>query len=259
MISAPASARSMKSYSKRSRSVGRPSGRWGPTRRSRPARSVACGWTWSWPGSAWWPAGSGGGPSYAIRPSCTTTARSISGCSGPSSWATSRIVPPAAAELAQRGRERLLAGRVDPGGRLVEHQQVGLAGQGAGDQGALLLAAGQGGDRVVDPVQQADIGERVAYGRAVGRARGPEDSAPGQPARGHHLADGGRHAAAGAQPLRHVADPGPVLEAAQVGAEQLDVAAARRHQAEHGADQGRLAGAVGAEDRDHLARPAPAG
>ena len=36
-------------------------------RRSGAARRGACGWTWSWSGSAWWPAGSGTAPSCAIR------------------------------------------------------------------------------------------------------------------------------------------------------------------------------------------------
>ena len=46
-------------------------------------------------------------------------------------------------EAAQRVGQRLLAGQVDPGGRLVEDEQVGLAGERAGDQHPLLLPAGQ--------------------------------------------------------------------------------------------------------------------
>ena len=45
---------------------------------------------------------------------------------GPSSCATSSTVPPPADEAAQRAGERLLAGRVDAGGRLVEDQQLRL-------------------------------------------------------------------------------------------------------------------------------------
>jgi len=161
--------------------------------------------------------------------------------------------PAAGGEPAERGGERLLAGRVHPGGRLVEHQQVGPAGQRPGDQRALLLAAGERGHRVVDAVQQADVGERVADRGPVGVAGRAEDPAAGQPARGDDLADGGRHAAAGAEPLRDVADPGPGPEPALRGAEQVDLAAGRRDQTEDRADQRRLAGAVGAEDRDHLA------
>ena len=159
-------------------------------------------------------------------------------------------MPPPPTKPAQRPGERLLAGRVDPGGRLVEDQQLRLAGQRPGDQRALLLAAGEGGDRVAGPVGEADRGQRVARPRPGRRAPGGRRKpAPGQPAGGDHLADGGRHAAAGAEPLRHVADARPLPEPAQRRAEQLDLAGGQRDQAEHGADQRGLAGAVGAEDR----------
>src|SRR5262249_11132449 len=56
--------------------------------------SRACGCTWSWWGSAWWPAGGGTAPSWATRPSWITTARLTNGAREPSSWATSSTVPP---------------------------------------------------------------------------------------------------------------------------------------------------------------------
>ena len=58
-------------------------------------------------------------------------------------------------EPVERGGERLLAGRVDAGGRLVEDQQVGLAGQGPGDEDPLLLAAGERVDLVAAPGRRA--------------------------------------------------------------------------------------------------------
>ena len=142
---------------------------------------------------------------------------------GPSSWATSSTVPPFADELAQRLGERLLAGRVHPGGRLVEHQQLGLAGQGAGDQGALLLAAGEGGDRVAGPVGEPDARAAPRVDRGpVGRRRAGA-ARPGGPAarRPTTSRDGGRHAAAGAEALRDVADPVPTAgTGAAAGAEE---------------------------------------
>ena len=110
-------------------------------------------------------------------------------------------------------------------------------------------------DRVAGPVGQAD-GARAPRRRRArsARARRAQEAPAGQPAGGDDLADGGRHAAAGAEPLRHVAD---ARATAGIGAAACrrgaTVAGAERHQAEHGADQGGLAGAVGAEDRDHLA------
>jgi hypothetical protein len=44
-------------------------------------------------------------------------------------------------EPAKRRREGVLTGRIDSGRRLVENQEVGLGGQGPGDQRALLLTA----------------------------------------------------------------------------------------------------------------------
>src|SRR5690606_28052108 len=67
-----------------------------PPFHGRPARCGACGWTWSCPGSAWCPTGGGTGPTCRTRPAWSTTARSTSGSSGPSSWATSTTVPPRA-------------------------------------------------------------------------------------------------------------------------------------------------------------------
>jgi hypothetical protein len=60
----------------------------------------------------------------------------------------------------QRLGERDLAGVVDAGGRLVEHEQLGLAGERPGDEDALLLPAGQRADAVARPVRQADGRER---------------------------------------------------------------------------------------------------
>jgi hypothetical protein len=43
------------------------------------------------------------------------------------------------AQLAERGRQRELVGQVDAGRRLVEEEQLGLPGEGAGDEHPLLL------------------------------------------------------------------------------------------------------------------------
>ncbi len=65
-------------------------------------------------------------------------------------------------QRAQGGGERRLAGRVHPGRGLVEDEQVGFAGEGAGDEHALLLAARQGlrplagGLRDIEPLQRLE-------------------------------------------------------------------------------------------------------
>ena len=158
-------------------------------------------------------------------------------------------------EGGERVGERLLALHVDPGGRLVEDEEVRQAGEGAGDQHPLLLPAGQRRDAVAGLLAQADRVDRVLDRGPVLAPGRQERPAPRQPARGDDLAHGGRDAGAGADPLRHEADAAPVPEAVERGAEQPHLAAAGGHQPEHGADQGRLAGAVGAEDGEHLAGP----
>ena len=57
--------------------------------------------------------------------------------------------------------ERLLALVVDPGRRLVHHEQVGVAGERPRDEHALLLAARQLGEGGAQPVDETDAGDRA--------------------------------------------------------------------------------------------------
>ena len=59
--------------------------------------------------------------------------------------------------------------------RLVEHEDVRLADQRAGDQRALLLPAGEGAERLVGEVADADVLERrrAASSRSAGVGRRP--------------------------------------------------------------------------------------
>ena len=159
-------------------------------------------------------------------------------------------------QTAEGGRERLLRLHVHARGRLVEDEQVGCAGQGPGDQNPLLLAAGKGGDAVAEPVLRARPPRPPRRSRA-GRARlsGRNGGAPREPAGRHDLADGGGDAGGGRGALRHEADPLPGGELPERGAEQAHLAAHGGHQPQHGPHQRRLAGAVGAQDRDDLAGP----
>ena len=132
-------------------------------------------------------------------------------------------------EPAQGPGERDLVGQVDAGGRLVEEEQLGLAGQCPRDQRALLLAARQRGAAVVGPVAQPDHLEGVVDGGPVGPRERAQQAAPGEPPGGDHLAHGGGHARGGPGALRHEADPLPVREAVQRRAEELDGAGGQRH------------------------------
>jgi hypothetical protein len=64
-------------------------------------------------------------------------------------------------QLPEEGAERLLGVDVDAGCRLVEDEEIGLAGERLGDEGALLLAAGEPLDRCGRVFLEADAGDRV--------------------------------------------------------------------------------------------------
>ncbi len=114
-----------------------------------------------------------------------------------------------------------------------------------------MLAAGERVHGVLRAVRHADQLQGPVHGLAVRPAQQAEAGA-GQPARGDHLGHRGRDAARRGGALRDVADAVPVAEAAARGAEQLDLTGAHLHLADDAAHGGRLAGAVGAEQRDDL-------
>ena len=63
------------------------------------------------------------------------------------SWLTKTTVRPSSfLRSCDEVDEPLLAAAVDAGGRLVEQEQLGAGGEGAGDEDALLLAAGEFAD-----------------------------------------------------------------------------------------------------------------
>ena len=115
-------------------------------------------------------------------------------------------------EPTQRRGERLLAGRVDAGGWLVEHQQIRVPGEGAGDQCSLLLTAGESGDRIAYPIGQTNGRERLGDREPVRGSRRPQEAAAGEPPGGDHFTDGRRYAGTGTQALRHISDPEPIRE-----------------------------------------------
>ena len=95
-------------------------------------------------------------------------------------------------QLAEERAERLLRVDVDTGGRLVEDEELRLAGERLRDEGALLLAAGEPLDRRCRVVLEADARDRVRDRVAVGMAERPQEAATRDAAGGHHLAHGRR-------------------------------------------------------------------
>src|SRR6185503_11639085 len=64
-------------------------------------------------------------------------------------------------QLSEEGAECLLSVDVDAGCRLVEDEELWLAGERLGDEGALLLAAGEPLDRGGRVLLEADAGDRI--------------------------------------------------------------------------------------------------
>ncbi|GAB4007960.1 hypothetical protein GCM10029992_63140 [Glycomyces albus] len=148
--------------------------------------------------------------------------------------------------------ERGLGLGVDADGRLVHDQHVGVGGEGAGDEDALLLAAREGVDRAAGVLGQADLFEAAPDRLAVAAAGGHAEEAVRQAALADDLGGGGRNAGGRTGALGDVADALPVAEAALGGAEQLDLASCRRDQSDDRLDQCGFTGAVGAHDGDGL-------
>ena len=60
---------------------------------------------------------------------------------------------------------------VDAGDRFIQHEQLGLPGERAGDEGSLLLPAGELRDRMIRQVGEIDGLERVVHRRRSPRVR----------------------------------------------------------------------------------------
>ena len=136
---------------------------------------------------------------------------------------------------------------VDTGGGLVEKQNARFMGQGLGDHHAPFHAAGQGDDLFLALVPQGQVTQHFLH---IGRVLGLAEQPAAERDRGPDRLEG-----VGGQLLGHQADGGPG------GAEiPHDVMTVGQHGAGGGiddaaddADQGRLAGAVGAQQGKNLA------
>ena len=148
---------------------------------------------------------------------------------------------------------RLLVGEVDAGVGLVEEECLRLAGQGAGDERTLLLAAGQRGDAVVRAVREVGGLQRLLDRDAIDAPERAEQRAPRQAPGGDDLPHRRRHTGGGPAALRDEADPVPVVEPRDRRAEEPRLASGEWPEPEHRAREGGLAGAVGTEHDQPLA------
>src|SRR5215207_3264004 len=149
--------------------------------------------------------------------------------------------------------------------RLVEEQHLGLGGERAGDLEALQRAVGQGARRRLAALAEAQEGEEL-FRRGARLAVLPQDGGQAeevdqerlplaQMAADHHVLAGG-HAAEDLEVLERAREP---LRGEPFGGQARHVLAGERHASAAGAVEPRddveergLAGAVGADDREHL-------
>jgi hypothetical protein len=161
----------------------------------------------------------------------------------------------AVGQVLDQGVEGRGADRVQARGGLVQEQQLGVHGQGAGQAGALAHAARQlGGLEVAGPGGQADQGD-LQVGQVLDLALGQAGVLVQR--RGDVLAHGQvreqrplleQHAPAALDDV-----PAAARGVGHVLAEQLDRAAVGDLQADDGVEQDRLAGARAADHAQHLA------
>lgn len=155
------------------------------------------------------------------------------------------------AEFFEEFAEEAFAGGVDAGAGLVEDEEFGIAQEGVGQEDALQFAAGEGGEGTVGDVFGMDGGEKP-QGLF---ADGPSDA--GQPegeallGAGKEFEGGEGEVAVGGEALGDEAHAG--AGGGAVGVVALDGAGVGE-EAEEGVDEGRLPGAVGADEGGDASR-----
>jgi hypothetical protein len=141
--------------------------------------------------------------------------------------------------------DRVDAGRVEAGQRLVEDEEVRVVHEGGGQLDTLLVAEGERLDLAPRAVGDPEPLQPAGRGRGGGRRGQPVQAAEVLKL----LAD--EHARVEAALLRQVAEPA-AIGVGDRGAVPADGARGQGGEPEHGAHRGGLARAVRAEESGHL-------
>ena len=157
-----------------------------------------------------------------------------------------------AQQVDDRVAETSLRLRVDPCDRLVQDEQVRLAGERPGDECPLLLTPRQLVHRFARELEQVDGLQGVMHGRAIRAAERAPPPTAGQPARRDDLLDRRRYLGRERRPLRHVAHAPPLAELRGLRPEQPNRSLGGIEGAEQHLQQGGFARAVRADERDEL-------
>jgi hypothetical protein len=141
-------------------------------------------------------------------------------------------------------------GEVDIGGGFVEEEDLGFANEGAGDEDALALAAGEFGEGVLGVVDEVHAFEGMVGGflvfAGVATAEAIVDAAHED-----DVAGGDGELGVEVEVLGHVSDAGGGV--ARGGAEDFDLAAIGFEEAEDEFKEGGFAAAVGADEAEGFA------
>ena len=146
-----------------------------------------------------------------------------------------------------------LVAEVEVDGRLVEHEDGRRLRDGHREQDELALAQGQLAGVATEQVADADPIDGSGNGRTIGRAKASDGVLVRQSTEGDDLLDGrrerqGRQLGHDGQPARD----GQSIEAGEGGAAELDRSGAGLDEPGDRPKQGRLTGAVRADERDAL-------
>ena len=151
----------------------------------------------------------------------------------------------AGAEFAEDGDDGAFGDGVDGGEGFVHEIDAGVLDEGAGEEGTLLLAAGELADLAVGEVLHADLFEGVHGGFAFALPGAADPAEAAVEAHGDDVEDGGGEVPVDAAALGDVADEAADLF---VGlAVEPDCAGGAGDELEGGLDEGAFAGAVGAD------------
>src|SRR5690606_1999189 len=134
------------------------------------------------------------------------------------------------------------------GERLVEQDELALLGKGTRQEDALLLAAGKLADLPVAIVGHADPGKRSVDRLAILRARPPQPAHAAVAAHHHDILDQYREVPVHFLALRDIGDEIGAQRRLGRTAENADASGGERDETHDGLEQGRLAGAVDADE-----------
>lgn len=141
--------------------------------------------------------------------------------------------------------------QVETGEGLVEQEDVGTLREGAGEENALLLPAGEGVQGTLGEVGEFEFGEGFGDAGVVGGGETTEEAESGQAALRDDGADVEREIPVDGLALREVGEAGQGV--ARVGVADANLARVERVPAEERAQERAFARAVGAAKRDGAA------